>query len=97
MPNIPGSDLKNIFVLRDYTHAQALNKKLCAAKHVVVLGLSFISMESAAYCSEKCDSVTVIGRDFVPLRGIFGVEVGERIQKEFEAKGNYAKIIMRHM
>jgi len=95
MPNLPGSDLKNIFVLRDYAHAQSVYSKLCSAQHVVILGLSFISMESAAYCNDKCACVTIVGRDYVPLRSIFGVEIGERIQKEFEAKGDYVKIIAR--
>jgi NADPH-dependent 2,4-dienoyl-CoA reductase/sulfur reductase-like enzyme len=93
MLNIPGCDLKNIFVLREYAHAQNVHSKLKTAEHVVVLGLSFISMESAAYCNDKCASVTIVGRDIVPLRSIFGIEIGERIQKEFEAKGNYVKIV----
>jgi len=87
MPNVPGSNLSNIFVLRDYTDSQGVYALLSPEKHVVVLGLGFIGMEAAAYCIDKCASVTVIGRDTVPLRAIFGIDIGNRIKKEHEAKG----------
>lgn len=94
MPNIPGSNLSNIFVLRDYTDSQSIYSQLSLEKHVVVLGLSFIGMEAAAYCINKCASITVIGRDTVPLRAIFGADIGDRIRKEHEAKGIIYKVIM---
>lgn len=87
MPNIPGSNLSNIFVLRDYTDSRAVYSQLSPEKHVVVLGLGFIGMEAAAYCINKCASITVIGRDTVPLKAIFGADIGDRIRKEHEAKG----------
>lgn len=87
MPNIPGSDLSSIFVLRDYTDAQGVYSLLSPEKHVIVLGLGFIGMEAAAYCVDKCASVTVIGRDTVPLKAIFGADIGNRIKKEHETKG----------
>lgn len=87
MPNIPGSNLSNIFVLRDYTDSQAVYSQLSPEKHLVVLGLGFIGMEAAAYCINKCKSITVIGRDTVPFKAIFGTDIGGRIGKEHEAKG----------
>lgn len=87
MPNVPGMNLSNIFVLRDYTDSQGVCALLSPKKHVVVLGLGFIGMEAAAYCIDKCASVTVIGRDTVPLRPIFGADIGNRIKKEHEKKG----------
>ncbi|XP_011684461.1 PREDICTED: apoptosis-inducing factor 3-like isoform X2 [Wasmannia auropunctata] len=87
MPSVPGANLSNIFVLRDYTDAQGVYALLSREKHVVVLGLGFIGMEAAAYCIDKCASVTVIGRDTVPLKAIFGADIGNRIKKEHEAKG----------
>ncbi|KAG5331925.1 AIFM3 factor, partial [Acromyrmex charruanus] len=85
--NMPGANLSNIFVLRDYTDAQGVNALLSPKKHVVILGLGFIGMESAAYCIDKCASVTIIGWDTIPLRAIFGAVIGNRIKKEHEAKG----------
>ncbi|XP_011342297.1 apoptosis-inducing factor 3 isoform X2 [Ooceraea biroi] len=87
MPTLPGSDLPQIFVLRDYTDSQSVYSLLSPEKHVVVLGLGFIGMEAAAYCVDKCASVTVIGRDTVPFKAIFGADIGDRIKKEHEAKG----------
>ncbi|XP_011055207.1 PREDICTED: apoptosis-inducing factor 3-like [Acromyrmex echinatior] len=87
MLNVPGANLSNIFVLRDYTDSQGVQALLSPKKHVVVLGLGFIGMESAAYCIDKCASVTVIGWDTVPFREIFGAVIGNRIKKEHEAKG----------
>ncbi|XP_070159015.1 apoptosis-inducing factor 3 isoform X2 [Polyergus mexicanus] len=87
MPNIPGNNLSNIFVLRDYTDSHGVYSQLSPEKHVVVLGLGFIGMEAAAYCINKCASITVIGRDTVPLKAIFGADIGDRIRKEHEAKG----------
>lgn len=93
MPDQPGSDLKNIFVMRDYTDSHGIHSLLSPDKHVVVLGLGFIGMEAAIYCVDKCASVTVIGRDTVPLKPVFGADIGNRIQKEQEAKGDYAMLL----
>ena len=87
VPDTPGVDLKNIFVLRNFTDANGVHKELSPNKHVVILGTGFIGMEAAAYCVDKCASVTVIGREYLPLEAIFGAEVGERIKQEFESKG----------
>lgn len=87
MPDAPGSDLKNIFVLRNYTDAAAVQEQLSSEKHVVVLGQSFIGMEAAAYCVDKCASVTIVGRDNVPLKAVFGEEIGNRVREEHEKKG----------
>ena len=83
--SIPGSDLKNIFVLRSIEDAHAIDEQLGEETHVAILGVSFIGMEAAAYCVKKVEKVTVIGRDAYPLRA-FGQEVGERLMEYFEEK-----------
>ncbi|XP_011146399.1 apoptosis-inducing factor 3 isoform X2 [Harpegnathos saltator] len=87
MTDQSGSDLKNIFVMRDYTDSHAIHLLLSADKHVIILGMGFIGMEAAASCVGKCASVTVIGSSTAPLRTIFGADIGNRIKKEHEAKG----------
>nr|XP_033333253.1 apoptosis-inducing factor 3 isoform X2 [Megalopta genalis] len=87
MPNTPGINLSNIYVLRDYTDSQSILSKLSPEKHVVILGLGFIGMEAAAYCVSKCESVTVIGKGTVPLQSVFGAAIGNRVRQEFEGKG----------
>lgn len=89
MPDAPGSNLKNIFVLRNYTDGAQVHQQLGMEKHVVILGQSFIGMEAAAYCAGKCAEVSVIGRDTVPLRAVFGDDIGNRVKQEHEKKGPY--------
>lgn len=87
IPDIPNNKLQNIFVVRDYTDASAINEKLNKEKHVVVLGTSFIGMEAAASCAGKAASVTVIGRDDTPLGAVFGEQIGNRLKQLHEEKG----------
>ncbi|XP_063704764.1 apoptosis-inducing factor 3 isoform X2 [Culicoides brevitarsis] len=85
--DIPGADLKNVCVARNVDDAAFIQSQLNKDKHVVVLGVSFIGLEAAAYCVDKVASVTVIGRDNVPLKPVFGATIGGRIQKFLESKG----------
>lgn len=83
-PTIPGSDLKNVVTLRNIPDAHFVNERLTEETHVVVLGVSFIGLEAAAYCVKKAAKVTVIGRDSIPLRPTFGEAVGARVMKFFQ-------------
>lgn len=87
MADQPGSNLKNIFVMRNYTDSHAIHALLSPDKHVIIVGMGFIGMEAAATCIGKCASVTIIGRGDAPLATIFGTVIGKRIKKEHEAKG----------
>lgn len=89
--NAPGSELKHIFLLRTLKDACSINKELTKEKHLVILGSSFIGMEAAAYAVDKCASVTVVGRDEVPFKPVFGDDIGARIKKEFEEKGYFIR------
>ena len=85
----PGSNLKNIFLLRTIADAANIHQQLSKDKHLVILGSSFIGMEAAAYCVDKCISVTVISRNKVPFLPVFGEDIGGRIKREFEEKGEF--------
>lgn len=84
---IEGADLPNVCVLRSNEHAKYVNGQLSLEKHVVVLGVSFIGLEAAAYCVNKVAKVTVIGRSAVPLMDSFGEQVGARVMEMFKEKG----------
>lgn len=86
-PPIPGAELKNIFVIRTIEDSYGIYGQLGPEKHVVILGASFVGMEAAAYCVEKVKSVTVIGRDTVPFRGVLGEEIGARLMALHKEKG----------
>ncbi|XP_022832102.1 apoptosis-inducing factor 3 isoform X1 [Spodoptera litura] len=89
VPDIPGIDLKNIFTVRNFDDSVNILNTLGTNKDkdVVVLGLSFIGLESAASCNDKAKSMTVVGKDTTPLGQIFGHEIGSSLQKLFESKG----------
>ncbi|XP_014486013.1 PREDICTED: apoptosis-inducing factor 3 isoform X2 [Dinoponera quadriceps] len=87
MINQPGNNLKNIFVMRNYTDSRGIHSLLSADKHIIVLGMGFIGMEAAAYCIGKCASITVVAENTAPLSAVFGIGIGYRIKKEYEAKG----------
>ena len=78
---VPGADLTNVVTLRNISDAHYVNERLTEETHVVVLGVSFVGLEAAAYCVRKVAKVTVIGRDSVPLRPTFGEAVGGRVMK----------------
>ena len=72
---VPGEDMEGVTTLRNITQTNIINKE--AAKHVVIIGTSFIGMEVASALVESAASVTVIGRDPVPFLGPLGEEVGK--------------------
>ncbi|XP_055716461.1 apoptosis-inducing factor 3-like isoform X2 [Phlebotomus papatasi] len=84
--NCPGSDLPNVFTIRDFADAQKIIGQMTDQTHVVVLGVSFIGLEAAAYCAGKVAKVTIVGRGSVPLEPIFGTEIGTRIMQMFREK-----------
>ncbi|KAG5865232.1 hypothetical protein JTB14_012052 [Gonioctena quinquepunctata] len=85
--SIPGSELQNVVVLRDYDHAKYTNSFLSEDKEVVVLGGSFIAMEAANYCQNKVKKVTVVLRGDLPFQPLLGPEVGAAFLELFEKKG----------
>uniref|UniRef100_A0A2H1V112 SFRICE_000615 n=1 Tax=Spodoptera frugiperda TaxID=7108 RepID=A0A2H1V112_SPOFR len=89
VPDVPGIDLKNIFTVRNFDDSVNILNTLGSNKDkdVVVLGLSFIGLESASSCNDKAKSMTVVGKDTTPLGQIFGNEIGSSLQKLFESKG----------
>lgn len=89
IPDIPGVNLKNIFTVRDYEDTVNILNALGTDKdkHVVVLGLSYIGLESASSCNENSKSMTVVGKDKTPLGILFGHEIGRSLQKFYEDRG----------
>ena len=86
-PNIPGSDLKNIFVLRSFDDADAIIQTATPASRAVVVGASFIGMETAASLTLRKLSVTVVTPHDFPFKKTLGVEIGKLMQQVHEAHG----------
>nr|XP_015837774.1 PREDICTED: apoptosis-inducing factor 3 isoform X2 [Tribolium castaneum] len=85
---IPGADLQNVVVLRNYEHSKATNALIRPDLKVVVLGSSFVALEAAAYCVEKgVKDVTIVARGSVPFKPFLGEVVGGAFKAFFQEKG----------
>ncbi|HTY64962.1 MAG TPA: FAD-dependent oxidoreductase [Acidobacteriota bacterium] len=85
--NVPGEKLTNIFTLRSFSDSRALIKACEKASRAVIVGASFIGLESAASLKIRGLQVTVVAPDAVPFERVFGMEIGGMIQKIHEENG----------
>ena len=85
--NLPGSDLKNVFVLRSFDSADAIIAAAEGAKTAAVIGASFIAMEGASSLRQRGLSVTVVAPDKVPFEKTLGPEIGRLFQSVHESNG----------
>jgi NADPH-dependent 2,4-dienoyl-CoA reductase/sulfur reductase-like enzyme/nitrite reductase/ring-hydroxylating ferredoxin subunit len=84
---IPGADSPNVHYLRSFADSRAIVEKTKSAKHVVVVGASFIGLEVAASLRHRDISVDVVAPEATPLERVMGAEVGRFIQSLHESKG----------
>jgi NADPH-dependent 2,4-dienoyl-CoA reductase/sulfur reductase-like enzyme/nitrite reductase/ring-hydroxylating ferredoxin subunit len=84
---ISGADDRHVHYLRSFADARSIVDKTKGAKHVVVVGASFIGLEVSASLRARGISVHVVAPDHVPLERVMGQEVGRFIQTLHEAQG----------
>jgi NADPH-dependent 2,4-dienoyl-CoA reductase/sulfur reductase-like enzyme/nitrite reductase/ring-hydroxylating ferredoxin subunit len=84
---IPGADGAQVHYLRSFADSRALVEKARTAKHVVVVGASFIGLEVSASLRARGLDVDVVAPERVPLERVMGREVGHFIQTLHEAQG----------
>ena len=85
--DVPGGQLQNIFTLRSLADAGRIIAAAQGAKRAVVIGASFIGMETAASLTERGLAVTVVAPDSTPFERTLGKEIGAMYQKLHEEKG----------
>lgn len=85
--NIPGSDLKNICLLRGFSDADSVIETAGRSKRCVVVGASFIGMEAAASLRQRGLDVTVIAPSREPFESTLGPEVGALFRRAHEERG----------
>jgi NADPH-dependent 2,4-dienoyl-CoA reductase/sulfur reductase-like enzyme/nitrite reductase/ring-hydroxylating ferredoxin subunit len=83
----PGAGLANVFTLRSADDCDQIIEAATHASQVVVVGTSFIGMETAAALRKRGLSVTVVGRGSVPFKRSLGPEIGAMFQKIQEENG----------
>ena len=86
MIDVPGKELRGIHALRVPEESAAIWAQ-AEGRHVVVVGSSFIGMETAAALAKRAKSVSVIGMERVPFERVLGPAVGAFTQKLFEGNG----------
>jgi apoptosis-inducing factor 3 len=85
--DVPGSDLKGIFTIRQTEDVNAILNAVKNAKQALIIGSSFIGMEAAASLNQQGLKVTVISPDDVPFKKILGDKLGKMFQKAHEQNG----------
>jgi NADPH-dependent 2,4-dienoyl-CoA reductase/sulfur reductase-like enzyme/nitrite reductase/ring-hydroxylating ferredoxin subunit len=84
---IPGADSPQVFYLRSFADSRAIVERAQTAKHVVVVGGSFIGLEVAAALRTRGIAVDVVAPERVPLERVMGAEVGAFVKSVHEAHG----------
>lgn len=84
---VEGADLENIFTLRKAADAIAILDAAQTAQRAVIIGSSFIGMETAASLAQQGLAVTVISPGQVPFAKILGEQVGYIFQALHEQHG----------
>jgi NADPH-dependent 2,4-dienoyl-CoA reductase/sulfur reductase-like enzyme/nitrite reductase/ring-hydroxylating ferredoxin subunit len=84
---LPGADLPQVFVLRSKDQAQRILNAAKPGQRAVIIGDSFIALESASSLRQYGLDVTVLARHAVPFVKQFGEAVGKAIRALHEANG----------
>ncbi|HXC69036.1 MAG TPA: FAD-dependent oxidoreductase [Pyrinomonadaceae bacterium] len=90
--NIPGSDLKNVYVLRSFADADSMIETARRSRRAVVIGSSFIGMEAAYSLRERGLEVTVVAPSKEPFETTLGAEVGALFRRLHESHGVHFKL-----
>lgn len=86
-PDLPGANLDRVFTLRTLHDAKAILEGIAPGEHVVMLGDSFISLETASALRKRDVRVTVVTPSGVPLHQALGARVGGLFRDWHEAHG----------
>jgi len=85
--DVPGSDLAHVHYVRTLDDSNALIAAAERARRVVVIGASFIGLETAAALRERGLEVHVVGPQARPLERVLGPELGDMIKQIHEQHG----------
>jgi NADPH-dependent 2,4-dienoyl-CoA reductase/sulfur reductase-like enzyme/nitrite reductase/ring-hydroxylating ferredoxin subunit len=84
---IPGADSPRIHYLRTLADSKAIIDAAGRTKRVVVIGASFIGLETAASLRTRDLQVDVVAPESVPLERVMGTEIGRAVQQLHESHG----------
>ncbi|MCB0595717.1 MAG: FAD-dependent oxidoreductase [Lewinellaceae bacterium] len=84
---VPGADSKNVRFLRSLRDSRELRELGKAADKAVIIGSSFIGLESAMSLQHLDCEVTVVAPEDLPFARVWGKAVGQRIRQWHEEAG----------
>ncbi|WP_273445656.1 FAD-dependent oxidoreductase [Neolewinella agarilytica] len=85
--DIPGSELDNIFTIRNARDGMAARNQVSEGTKVVIIGGSFIGLEAAMSLGKQGGDITVVAPEEVLFKGPFGEKVGKYVQQLHEEAG----------
>ncbi|AGY56395.1 FAD-dependent oxidoreductase [Gloeobacter kilaueensis] len=83
----PGADLGGVFTLRSFKDSQQILAMVKADMQVVVVGSSFIGMETASALRQRGANITVVSPEQVPFEPILGERIGRVFQQVHAEQG----------
>ncbi len=83
----PGVDLPHVHYLRTLADSRALIAAATSAKRVVVIGASFIGLETAAALRTRGLEIHVVAPEDIPMARILGPELGAYVRSLHEERG----------
>ena len=86
-PRIPGIDQKNIFTLRSRSDAENILSTAGVAREIVIIGASFIGMETAENLNNDQRNIHVIAPEKTPFIHTLGEDVGNLLMKKMKNNG----------
>jgi NADPH-dependent 2,4-dienoyl-CoA reductase/sulfur reductase-like enzyme/nitrite reductase/ring-hydroxylating ferredoxin subunit len=85
--DLPGVGQKHVHTLRSFDDCRAIIAQAKKAKRAVVIGASFIGLETAAALRARDIEVQVVAPEKRPLERVFGPELGDFIRSLHEEHG----------
>lgn len=85
--DLPGGDLQNVFTLRSAQDCLRIKEVAEEGNRAVVIGASFIGLETAYSLNGRGVEVTVVAPEQVPFARVLGPEVGQVFHAMHEEKG----------
>jgi NADPH-dependent 2,4-dienoyl-CoA reductase/sulfur reductase-like enzyme len=85
--NIVGASLENVSTLRNPDDANFIKSMSQGGSRIVIVGASFIGMETAASLVENDVSITVVAPESVPFQNTLGKEIGQMYKDLHEENG----------